>query len=310
MGGLTVDIINYINESSSSGMLLGIYMAVLVYFSFAYCDAEKTFVRGIVYPGIVMFIGIFFAIPVVDKFVKDITAPDTFPRFVWILTPTMVLAFAFTFLIKKIDGNAKKMLAGIAICIMVFCAGEHTITSYIYQRPENLYKFPQSVVDISEKITFEMDEPRICVPVSSSYPFRQISTNIKLLYGEDAGYGRITWVDGILREVANQMETSQPDLYFITDVCKQNQVDYIVLDQTYMVFGETDLNDEGYKSNHVHIGDRTPIETESDGIDHSKELNSVSVVTKDGEDYWDLSVVGLEYAGTYGQYLLYRINEL
>ena len=307
MGGLTVDIINFINDCSLSGMLLGVYMAVVVVFAFVHCEEEKDYVKGIIYPGIVMLLGIFFALPVFQKYVKGIMGVDTAPRSVWILTPTIVLALAFTYFVKKIDGNGKKLLAGIALCIMIFCCGEHMITSYVYKKPENLYKFPQSVVDIANVVTGEMDEPRLCVPVSASYPFRQISTDIKLLYGEDASYGRIKRVDGIFSEVADQMDRSQPDLFFISDVCRQNDVDYIVLDQSYMIFGETDLNDEGYEPNHVYIGDRTPIETESDGIDHSAELNSVEVKNADGEDYWDLSMVGLRYVGTYGQYLLYQV---
>lgn len=308
MGGFTVDVINFINEATLSGMLLGIYLAILVLFAFVNNDEEQSFVKGVICPGIVMFLGVFFAIPFVDKFIKDITGLETQPRFVWIMTPTIVLAIAFTYFIKKIDGNVRKLLAGIALFILIFCCGEHKITSYVYKKPENLYKFPQSVVDITEKVLSENDEPRLCVPVSSAYPFRQISTKVHLLYGDDAGYGRIAGVSGIIKEVADQMETVQPDLYFITDVCRQYAVDYIILDQIYMEFGNTNLNDEGYESSHTYIGDRTPVETESDGIDHSKELNSIPVKNINGEDYWDFSSIGLEYEGTYGQYLLYRIQ--
>lgn len=308
MGGYTVDIIELIDQFTQSGMLFGIYLFVLVTYAFVIDKDEKNFRNSVIFPGIVMFLGVVFGITFVDKFVKNIVDILTHPRYTWIMCHTIVLSLVFTYFVCKVEGNVKKLLAIMALCVLVFCCGEHKVTGYVYKKPENLYKFPQSVVDITEKVTSEMEEPRLCVPISSAYPFRQISTKVHLLYGDDAGYGRIKKADPLLCEVGTQMETSQPDLYFITDICRKNDVDYIVLDQIYMEFGETNLNDEGYESSHTYIGDRNPVETESDGIDHSKELDGIKVVRTSDEEYWDLSSLGLSYDGTYGQYLLYRFD--
>ena len=308
MSVLISDIINFINETTLSGMLLGIYMVFLILFAFINNEDDRDYVKGIIYPGIVMFIGIFIAIPFVNRYIVHFTDLTVQPRYVWIMTPTIVLALGFTIFVRRIDGEYKKIIAIVAICFIVFCCGEYKINSYIYKKPENLYKLPQSVIDITEIVITEMESPKICVPASSAYPFRQISTKVRLFYGEDATIDRIIGVAGELRDVAIQMERSQPDLYYITNVCKRYNVDYIVLDQSYMIFGETDLNDEGYEPNHVYLGDRTPVETEGDGVDHSRELNGVNVIRDANDEYWDFRDIGLEYKGTYGQYLLYKIK--
>jgi len=317
MKGITTVIFEYINDVTMSGMIFAVYLTILVVFAFFDSslnggDIKKTnlddFRTCVIFPGILMFFGVFIGIPITTVLGLNITDNLVRPRYAWILMSTAVISLTFSFYIKKIECNTKKMLAIFSVCVLVFFVGEHKITSYVFQKAENLYKFPQSVVDITEKCLSEIGEPRIVVPVSSAYPFRQISSSIKLLYGDDAGYGRIQAVGGVIKEVADQMETSEPDMYFIADVCREYDCDYIVLDCIYMEFGGENINDNEYESSHTYIGDRTPFETESDGIDHSKELSEIPIL-KDGENrYWDFSSLGLEYVETYGQYLLYSIK--
>lgn len=319
MKGITTDILKFISDTAGDGMLLALYFAIIVFGVFISVENQNNdkndvessklrFRNSIAWPGLIMLLGVFFGLPVVQRLGIHVMSDDINPRYAWILLVPVVIGIAMALWVKTLKGDIKKCVALVLLVVLIFCIGHKKYGPYLFYKTDNLYKFPQSVVDISEKCLSEVNEPRIVVPVSSSYPFRQLSTDIKLLYGEDAGYGRIQNTGGIKREIATQMETSEPDLFFIVDQCRQFDCDYIVLDCIYMEFGGENINDNGYTSTHTYIGDRIPIETESDGVDHSKELSEIEILNDGMNRYWDLSELGLEYEGTYGQYLLYRFK--
>ena len=152
---------------------------------------------------------------------------------------------------------------------------------------------------------------RIIVPYETAYAFRQYSTRIELLYGEDATFGRIYPVYDDRRDVCDTMQTTCPDLELIQRVGRRYDMEYILFDCAYVDFGLESINDGGYTEDENFVGDRTP---DPDAV--KRMSSSVSVVSEEdgntggtGSRHWDLSAYGMEYMGIYGRYLLYRCKE-
>ena len=96
------------------------------------------------------------------------------------------------------------------------------------------------------------------------------------------------------------MITAVPDLNFVNEVARENNMQYIVFNSVYHEFGNTSVNQKGYTEDINFVGDRTPNITDD---------NLLKIGTKsadDGNIYWNLADYNLEYVDTFGQYLLYR----
>ena len=180
--------------------------------------------------------------------------------------------------------------------------GVFQINAYRFPKAENIYKLPKVYLDIADYILDEQASDdgvaRIVVPYETAYAFRQYTTDIEMMYGEDATYGRIWRVDDKRRDACDTMQTSCPDLTLVNEVALSYDMEYLLLDSVYVDFGLESINVNGYTEDENFVGDRTP-SNEAVGI-----MSKVSIDSS--INAWDLSAYDLEYVGTFGQYLLYR----
>ena len=243
-----------------------------------------------------MYVGV----PLYDTLVSYLKFYDG--RMFWMLITPIIISIGFTYFVMGIDSDKLKVLALIIIIpISVYC-GEFQISNAMFKKAENAYRLPQSSVDITEYVTSEMDSPKLIVPYTIAHPFRQISTDVHLLYGEDATSGRIWGASGEFRMLCEEMEHVTPDLNVIMPVARENNVNYILFDTVYTQFCEDgDINIYGYPIDENYVGDRTS----TVGFD---DIKGVSVIDDESGIYWDLSYYGLKYEKTFGQYILYKVE--
>lgn len=286
------------NAYNGTGMMMALYFVALMIIVF-YCK-DKHVKKAIILPSVLLIIVMYFGVPLYDTLVAYLKFYDG--RMFWMLITPIIISIGFTYFVMGIDDDKLKILALILIIPISLYCGEFQISNAMFKKAENAYRLPQSSVDITEYVTSEMDSPKLIVPYTIAHPFRQISTDVHLLYGEDATSGRIWGASGEFRMLCEEMEHVTPDLNVIMPVARDNNVNYILFDTVYTQFCEDgDINIYGYPIDENYVGDRTS----TVGFDDIKE---VSVIDDESGIYWDLSYYGLKYEKTFGQYILYKVE--
>ena len=286
------------NAYVGTGMMMALYFVALMIIVF-YCK-DKHVKKAIILPSVLLIIVMYVGVPLYDTLVYYLKFYDG--RMFWMLITPIIISIGFTYFVMGIDDDKLKILALILIIPISLYCGEFQISNAMFKKAENAYRLPQSSVDITEYVTSEMDSPKLIVPYTIAHPFRQISTDVHLLYGEDATSGRIWGASGEFRMLCEEMEHVTPDLNVIMPVARDNNVNYILFDTVYTQFCEDgDINIYGYPIDENYVGDRTS----TVGFD---DIKGVSVIDDESGIYWDLSYYGLKYEKTFGQYILYKVE--
>ena len=295
------DIMNAHVPYNGNSMMMALFFFSLMVIIF-YCK-NRTIQRSIIIPSIVLIAFLYVGVPIINS-VTGLFADYMIGRLFWIIITPVIIAVGATLFIVGIKDIKVQCLAIVMLCAVIFYCGEFKISNAMFIKTENAYRLPQSTVDVTEHILSEMNSPKIIVPYTIAYPFRQISSDVHLLYGEDASYGRIVRTTDDLVKISDQMELTTPDLNYIVPMAREHDVNYILFDTTYTEFCENgNINIYGYPIDENYVADRSATVT-------FDELGDISVIEDERGLYWDLLSYGLEYDGTYGQYILYRINEL
>ncbi len=323
-----LDIIHLHNDYTSTGMYMALYFMSLLYIG-VYKGKEGSVLQKdrrdmILFPSLIILTMIYFLFPFVKVFLKSRATDDIRSRSFWMLMISAVVAVGLSCFVSELEDEKKKFIAILSGCLILALSGEFKINDHVFQKAENLYKLPQALLDIADTVLSDrekgdfnvseleknyypdpgagMNDPLLIVPYETAHVFRQYSTDINLLYGEDATFARGSQTIKLLRQLCARMATETPDLNLINDIAKDYGVDYIVFDCVYHRFGGESLNYKGYTEDPDFAGSRSPIDEDAG------DFSDIKVLEKDGEPYWDLSEYDMEYVGTYGQYLLYRFR--
>ena len=180
------------NAYNGTGMMMALYFVALMIIVF-YCK-DKHVKKAIILPSVLLIIVMYVGVPLYDTLVYYLKFYDG--RMFWMLITPIIISIGFTYFVMGIDDDKLKILALILIIPISLYCGEFQISNAMFKKAENAYRLPQSSVDITEYVTSEMDSPKLIVPYTIAHPFRQISTDVHLLYGEDATSGRIWSTSG------------------------------------------------------------------------------------------------------------------
>lgn len=281
---------------SGTGMMMALYFVALLIIFF-YCK-DKKLKKSLLLPSVFVIIIMYVLVPLYDTFKWYLMFYDG--RMFWMLITPIVTAIGFTIFVFGIEDKKKQLLALLFLILVCVYCGEFKLSDSMYKKAENLERLPQCTVDITNHITDEMDSPKLLVPYTIAHPFRQLSTDVYLLFGENATSGRITGTSVEMRTICEEMERITPDLNLIVPFARENDVNYILFDTVYTeLCEEGNINIYGYPIDKNYVGDRTST------IDFD-DLKGVKVIDDEKGVYWDLSAYDLEYEGTFGQYILYR----
>ena len=285
------------NAYGGEGMMLGLYFVSLLIVLFYSAKKVK---EPIAIPQLLLILLMYIGIPFADVFLTKMEFYDG--RFFWLLMTPIITAIGLTIFVFGIEKVRMQILALIILMPVIFYCGKFSISDDMYKKATNLYRLPQSTVDVTEYVLSQKDEPVIVVPYTISHPFRQISTKIHPLFGEDATSGRIFGAEGDMWVICDQMERVIPDLNDIVERSNRHDVDYILFDTVYTELCENgNINIYNYPVDKRYVGDRTPTVSYD-------ELLPITVVDE-GDPHWDLSEYNLKYCGRFEQYVLYEFEK-
>lgn len=144
--------------------------------------------------------------PLVAKVVSSMADGEIYYRILWLLPVTPVTAFGTVSFCGKLSG--RKKYVGITVGLVVFMvSGSLIYRNPFFQRAENAYHVPQSVVDICDAIEVPGREVMAAFPGELLQYVRQYSNVVCMPYGRDIVVSK--W-------------TVQNDLY---DVMEQDVID-------------------------------------------------------------------------------------
>ena len=287
------------NAYNGTGMMMALYFVALLII-LCYCK-DKKIRKSVFIPSLFMMGVMYILVPLFDTFKYYLIYYDG--RMFWIMITPIIIAIGFTIFVMGIEDKKARVLVLILLFPILLYCGEFKISDAMYKKAENFERLPQSAIDITEYVTSQMDSPKIIVPYTIAHPFRQVSTKVKLLFGEDASYGRIYGTSSELRQACEEMERFTPDLNYIVPLANDNDVDYIVFDTIYTEFcKDGNINIYGYPVDKDYVGDRTSTVSFDD-------IKGGKVIDDDNGIYWDLSGYNLSYEGTFGHYILYRFDK-
>ena len=295
------------NDFTGNGMFMALYLVTLLFIAFFVGD--KKLKHTILFPSVVLLVIVYFGVNAVNYLLAmnySELNDEIKSRLVWLFMIPAITALGCSLMVSYLKDKKMQMLLTVVLIPVIFVCGVFQITDYRFQKADNLYKLPQEFIDISDVMLDEQKErgdgiANMIVPYEAAYAFRQYSTDINMLYGEDATFGRIYPIYDERRDVCDTMQTTCPDLELICKVADEYDMEYIIFDCVYVDFGVGSVNDSGYTEDENFVGDRTP---DADAV----ERMSMRVSMDASDDHWDLSAFGLEYMGTYRQYLLYRFD--
>lgn len=231
---LFLEAIHLNNDYTGSGMYMGLYYVTILFILF-YAKEKELRVR-IAYPALIMLTALFGVFPFVNKYIVLIYDQYTGARLFWILLITLVTAYGATRMVQEMDGYKKKALFVVMLVPVIFLCGVFKFSNALYHPIENEYRLPQYGLDICDTVLDEREEPKLLVPYEIAHIFRQYSTKIKLLYGENASYGRIEMVQNLeYRKACQEMDSTTPDVAFVVSLAYCEDCDFVIFDTDYHI---------------------------------------------------------------------------
>lgn len=215
----TIEIFRDYNGSSA---YLILFLAALFYLWFT--EEKKSNKLILVYVSasvFVLFFCPFFSYPAMRYFLDS----ETYYRFLWLLPTGIVAALAAVRLMERKRNQLTKIAVGIVCALLIMTNGSLIYKNPAVTRAENLYHLPQEVIRVADELKIEDTWVRAVVPAELVQFIRQYEGYITMPYGREMLIER--WEMNHDLYMAMEAETIHAE--YITILCRENQVDYIVL---------------------------------------------------------------------------------
>lgn len=232
------------NDYTGNGMYMALYLVALIVIALYYKEKDNRI--RILYPAL-MILGFIYGLgPIINRYILSIYDQYTGARNFWPLFITIVAAYMMIRAIQEQPTKQKKYILLAFLIPLIFCSGVFKISKSMYHKADNLYRLPQYGIDMCETVLEEKEEPKLLVPYEIAHIFRQYSTDILLLYGENATYGRIEKISGDIYDACQEMDSTTPDVALVLTVAKRENCDFVVFDTSYHELN-ADPEDYGYE---------------------------------------------------------------
>ena len=154
----------------------------------------------------------------------------TFHRINMCFPIAFVIAYVLVYFWSQAKEKLGKLCAFIGI-LLIMLMGYNTIWEDLSVKT-NIYGLSEDVVAVSDHILEESSEACVMAADPDFNFFRQYTSKIRMLYGENISQDKMEGRDVVapdIRELYAMMEEEQPDMSGIFPLAFENGVDYIVI---------------------------------------------------------------------------------
>ena len=163
-------------------------------------------------------------------------------RIFWMLCETFICCYAFI----DVAGRCKKKVSYwlcIVFCVMVVAlGGRFAYREGVFDKADNAYKLSQENIEIADYLLSLEEHPRVLTIGQVARQLRQYSDDIYMLFGRDTIGGSIAVEDERILEAAKAMKASRMDIPFLTELCREYQIRYMIVRRTKKNLDELEPN--------------------------------------------------------------------
>lgn len=214
-----------------SGAYFLFFLAALFYLWFQ--EEDKSLRIVLVYLSSSVFVLFFF--PVFAYYAMHyFLDKEVYYRFLWLLPFGIVVSVAIVRLIGRTQKRVYKVAAG-AICIaLIVVNGRLVYNNPAVTKAENLYHLPNEVIAVAKELQIEDTWVKAVVPSELIQFIRQYDGYILMPYGREMLVG--SWEQN--HDLYKAMESDNIHAEYVTILCRENEVDYIVVRKLTPVSGD------------------------------------------------------------------------
>ena len=170
--------------------------------------------------------------PLMAKVIASMADGEIYYRILWLLPVTPVVAFGTVSFCGKLSG--RKKYVGIMAAIVVFVvSGGLIYRNPFFQRAENAYHVPQSVVDICDAIEVPGREVMAAFPRELLQYVRQYSNVVCMPYGRDIVVSKWT----VQNDLHDVMEREIIDTLELATRAREENCAYVILPEDKELVG-------------------------------------------------------------------------
>ena len=225
--------LNLLQEYMGTGLIVSMFLISLIYLWIV--EKRKPVRILFIYVPVILLL-VFFN-PLFAKLVYRVADDEIYYRILWLLPMTIVTAFAIVDVFGKLEG-VKKAAFGVVSALVVMISGSFIYNNPYFERAENLYHVPQTVVDICDAIEVEGREVKAVFPLEMLQYVRQYSPVVCMPYGREILVD--AW--GQWNEIYDVMEMEVVRAGWLVERCRKQSVVYIILPAEKEVKGSFEEN--------------------------------------------------------------------
>lgn len=215
-----------------TGLIVIFFLAAVIYLLFT----EKRKPVRILFVYMPVIVLLLFFNPLVAKLVYDYADSEIYYRILWLLPVTVVIAFAVVQLCGRLQ-KKKQIPFAVVAAVLIMVSGSYIYHNGFYNKAENIYHVPQSVVEICDAIEVEGREVMAVFPEELLQYVRQYSPVVCMPYGREITVDRWNYS----MELYDVMEAEVIDAKRLCELARAHACAYIILPDEKEVDG--DLNE-------------------------------------------------------------------
>ncbi len=171
---------------------------------------------------------------------------ETYYRILWFLPVCIGIAYGTIHLISRQKKVGRKIVLTILACVILINGGDYTYDNPTFEKAENAYHIPQSVIDVCDAIRPTNQDGWVCAVVPQEFLsyVRQYDTNIHLPYGREVLIPR--W-----NQWHPMYQTMEADIIYAKTLAKQAREDNC----QYIILNEKKVFDEDIEQYHFKLVD-------------------------------------------------------
>lgn len=216
------------DEYMGTGLIMILYLISLIYL---WVKEKRKYVKILFVCVPVILLCLFFN-PLFARALYKLAEGEIYYRILWLLPVTVTVAFAAVTLYGRLPDKHRALFALAAAAGIAF-SGSYIYRNPYFQKAENLYHVPDSVVHICDAIVVPGREVQAVFPLELVQYVRQYEPTICMPYGREMTVDRWNYWG----ELPGEMEKETIDLSRLAPLAKEEGCHYIILTEEKTIIG-------------------------------------------------------------------------
>ncbi len=222
------DVIDLFREYMGTGLIVIWFLVSLIYL---FIKERRKHIRILFVYVPVLLLLVFFN-PLFARLVYGVVGDEIYYRILWLLPITVVIAFATVDIWGQLKRKIRYLYA-LVVAGLIMISGSYIYNNPYFQKAENMYHVPQSVVDICDAIEVEGREVMAVFPVEMLQYVRQYTPLVCMPYGREITVS--SWVH--LNDLYDVMEAEEIDAELLIKLAREQLCVYIILPEDKVIHG-------------------------------------------------------------------------